>query len=127
MWRTRADPFVRLSGDSDSVPSHVAFSQALSIPLRRLLTPTRRCMVFRIQVDHLRCIATQIPRLLSQTCRDFMGGEMWLVWVESILFWPFTQLFIAQFGSDAAELRCLQPKPSCRAGELNGGTLAIAH
>lgn len=39
-----------------------------------------------------------------------MGGETLLFWVESILFWPFTQLFIAQFGSDAVELLCLQPK-----------------
>ena len=73
-------------------------------------------MIFRIRVDRLRFVATQTPRLPSQTCRDFMGGEMLLFWVQSVLFWPCCQLFIARFGSEAVEL-CLQPKRSCRAGK----------
>lgn len=74
-------------------------------------------MVFKIQADHLRFIATQIPHVPSQTCRDFMDGETLLFWVESVLLGPFAQIFTARFGTSVVELKYLQPKLHCRAAE----------
>lgn len=74
-------------------------------------------MVFKIQADHPRFIATQTPCLPSQTCRDFMDGETLLFWVESLLLGPSTQIFTARFGTYVVELKYLQPKLYCRAAE----------
>lgn len=117
MLRTRTQPLVRPSWDGDSMQSHVAFSQAVPNPQHRLVTAARWCKVFRVQVDHLRFVATQTPCLPSQSC---LFGVVECCWFGLNPHCSGHSLSFSLHGLMLLEL-CVYSPNARRAGGVNTG------